>query len=45
MKTRFLKLNIEAVELAGAVHDIGKLTVPKEILDKPQSLRKQSGRL
>ena len=26
------KTYIEAVELAGAVHDIGKLTVPKEIL-------------
>ena len=26
------------MELAGAVHDIGKLTVPKEILDKPTKL-------
>mgnify|MGYP000149190797 CR=1 FL=1 len=32
------KTYIEAVELAGAVHDIGKLTVPKEILDKPTKL-------
>ena len=32
------KTYIEAVELAGAVHDIGKLTVPKETLDKPTKL-------
>ncbi len=29
---------IEAVELAGTVHDIGKLKVPKEILEKPEKL-------
>lgn len=32
------KSYIEAVELSGAVHDIGKLTVPKEVLDKPGKL-------
>lgn len=32
------KFYIEGVELSGAVHDIGKLTVPKEILEKPLKL-------
>jgi putative nucleotidyltransferase with HDIG domain len=42
---RVLGADDDAVRLAGSVHDVGKLTIPRSILDKPGPLTSSEWRL
>ena len=37
----FDKTNLEKIKIAAALHDIGKIGIPDEILNKPSNLTKE----